>query len=161
MLLWLDLEPAARYAHDTQYILIAGKDTRVVKGQWWPVLNGKWLFRGPNQAVVMSPTVLQRTRKQVAEIPGTVEVFLYPYELTPRDRLSDGRRSIPLKAQTMLVWVDLMPKADFAHPTLYVLIGADGARVEEGNYRPVLNGKPLFAGPNQAGVLSPTVLRRP
>lgn len=162
MLLWVDLEPDSRFAHPTLYVLITGKGIQVVKGNWWPVLNGKSLFRGPNQATVMSPTVLQRIRPQEAERPGTAEVFLYPYELTPRDELKDGpisdRVPFPIRSNTMLVWVDLLPDANFAHPTLYVLISAAGARVEEGQWWPVLNGRALFRGPNQAGVSSPMVL---
>lgn len=44
-LLWVDLAPDARYSHPTEYILISAEGTRVVKGGWWPVLNGKALFR--------------------------------------------------------------------------------------------------------------------
>ena len=45
-LIWVDLMPDARYAHDTEYVLITGRGTRVVKGQWWPNLNGKDILRG-------------------------------------------------------------------------------------------------------------------
>lgn len=44
-LIWVDRMPEARYAHPTEYVLISGKGTRVVKGDWWPVLNGRALFR--------------------------------------------------------------------------------------------------------------------
>jgi hypothetical protein len=44
-LIWVDLAPDARFAHPTEYVLISAEGTRVVKGTWWPVLNGKALFR--------------------------------------------------------------------------------------------------------------------
>jgi len=50
-LLWVDLMPDARFAHDTEYVLISASGTKVVKGQWWPVLNGKPLFRRGDAAV--------------------------------------------------------------------------------------------------------------
>ena len=55
--------------------------------------------------------------------------------------------------------VDLMPEANFAHPTLYLLISPAGTRVEKGQWWPVLNGQPVFRGPNNPGVQAPTVLR--
>jgi hypothetical protein len=45
-LIWVDLLPAARFAHDTEYLLVTAKGTKIIKGQWWPVLNGKPLMRG-------------------------------------------------------------------------------------------------------------------
>jgi len=44
-LIWVDLVPDARFAHPTEYILISPEGSRIVKGSWWPVLNGKALFR--------------------------------------------------------------------------------------------------------------------
>ena len=43
-LIWVDLLPDARFAHPTEYLLITADGTRVVKGSWRPVLNGKELF---------------------------------------------------------------------------------------------------------------------
>jgi hypothetical protein len=34
------------YSHDTEPVLITTHDTRVVKGGWWPTLNGKDILRG-------------------------------------------------------------------------------------------------------------------
>src|SRR5438270_7335465 len=45
-LIWIDRAPGARYAHDTEYVLISPGETRVIKGQWWPTLNGKDILRG-------------------------------------------------------------------------------------------------------------------
>lgn len=44
-LIWVDLAPDYRFAHATEYVLITAQGARVVKGSWWPVLNGKPLFR--------------------------------------------------------------------------------------------------------------------
>ena len=44
-LVWVDLAPGARFAHPTECVLISAEGTRVVKGDWWLVLNGKDLFR--------------------------------------------------------------------------------------------------------------------
>src|SRR5262249_2601859 len=46
--------------------------------------------------------------------------------------------------ESTLVYVDLAPDARFAHPTQCILISAGGARVIDGNWWLVLNGKPLF-----------------
>ena len=47
-LIWVDLQPGARFAHPTEFLLISGEGTQVIKGTWWPILNGKDLFRGEN-----------------------------------------------------------------------------------------------------------------
>jgi hypothetical protein len=44
-LIWVDLAPDYRFAHPTEYVLISTAGARVVRGHWWPVLNGKALFR--------------------------------------------------------------------------------------------------------------------
>lgn len=49
-LVWVDLYPNARYSHPTQYLLISPSGTRVIDGSWWPVLNGKPLFRDARTA---------------------------------------------------------------------------------------------------------------
>src|SRR5262249_16062489 len=77
--------------------------------------------------------------------PVAVEVFVYPEKLTAKDKLSDGTgAALEIKGETTLVWVDLSAGARFGHPTKYVLISADGVRVVEGTWWPVLNGKNLF-----------------
>jgi hypothetical protein len=40
-LVWVDLVPDARFAHDTEYLLITAEGTKVIKGQWWLVVNGQ------------------------------------------------------------------------------------------------------------------------
>src|SRR5262249_19854234 len=56
--IWVDLAPDARFAHGTEYVLISAEGTRVVKGQWWPVLNGKDLFRDGKTTQVEFPIKL-------------------------------------------------------------------------------------------------------
>lgn len=51
VLIWVDLMPDARFSHPTEYVLISASGTKVVKGDWWPVLNGKPLFRRGDAAV--------------------------------------------------------------------------------------------------------------
>ena len=54
-LIWVDLMPDARFAHPTEYVLISAEGTRVVKGNWWPHLNGKDVLRGDEGTKVESP----------------------------------------------------------------------------------------------------------
>lgn len=44
-LIYVDLDPGARFAHGTQCILISTEGARVIKGSWWMILNGEELFR--------------------------------------------------------------------------------------------------------------------
>jgi hypothetical protein len=57
-LIWVDLAPDYRFAHPTEYVLISTKGTRTVRGQWWPVLNGKPLFRNGKPYKVECPIKL-------------------------------------------------------------------------------------------------------
>lgn len=59
-LIWIDRMPEARYAHPTEYVLISGKGTRVVKGDWWPMLNGKPLFRDGQKFQIAFPREVAR-----------------------------------------------------------------------------------------------------
>src|SRR3954471_8384426 len=54
-LIWVGLAPDARYAHDTEYVLITARGTQVVKGQWWPVVNGREVLRGEAKGRVEVP----------------------------------------------------------------------------------------------------------
>ncbi len=40
-LIWVDLQPGARYGHGTEFILISAAGTQVVKANWWGTINGK------------------------------------------------------------------------------------------------------------------------
>jgi hypothetical protein len=77
---------------------------------------------------------------------GDVRVHVHPNKLVREDKLSDGKEgdAIELDGETLLVWVDLQPKAKFAHPTQYVLVSTKGTRTIKGMWWPVLNGADLF-----------------
>jgi hypothetical protein len=82
--------------------------------------------------------------------PTEAKVYVYPEKLTAKDKLSFGpseeqKKTIPIKGEATLVYVDLMPNARFAHPTQCILISTDGARVIKGDWWLVLNGKRLFS----------------
>jgi hypothetical protein len=72
-----------------------------------------------------------------------IVVYTAAEPLSPDARLSDGRYTpIPLTTHTLVTWIDPMPDADFAHPTFYVLIGADGeVRVLDGWWWPYVDGE--------------------
>src|SRR4051794_38830881 len=97
---------------------------------------------------------------QGTEVPRKAVVHAYPHKLTPRDKLTDGPngRVIEITAETTLIWVDLHPDARYAHDTQYVLISPRGTRVVDGQWWPVLNGKPVLRGERPADVRFPVEL---
>lgn len=87
-----------------------------------------------------------------------IDIYIRPQKLTPKDILTDGgNKQVEITENTLLVWADLIPSAKFAHPTLYVLISAEGTRVEKGEWWPVLNGEKILYG-SQETVKSPVKL---
>jgi uncharacterized Zn-binding protein involved in type VI secretion len=95
--------------------------------------------------------------------PVSAKVYVYPEKLTAKDKLSFGpseeqKKTIPIKGEATLVYVDLMPNARFAHPTQCILISTDGARVIKGDWWLILNGKPLFRDGKDLKVDFPMVL---
>jgi len=47
LLVWVDLEPGARFTHGTVYLLVGTNgDVRAMDGGWWPELNGKRILYG-------------------------------------------------------------------------------------------------------------------
>lgn len=87
-------------------------------------------------------------------------VYFYPHVLNREDRLQDGSGSfgtpIPIKGNTLFVWVDLEPEMKFVHDTLYILISKDGVRIVEGDWWPVLNGKKILYGEKEKyAILTP------
>lgn len=95
---------------------------------------------------------------------GHVNVYIYPYELTSEDTLSDGHEGdqIEITEDTLLLWVDLHPELRFTHDTLYILVSSAGTRVEQGGWWPMLNGRRILYGSrNKVAVLSPFELLRP
>mgnify|MGYP000905681768 CR=1 FL=1 len=75
-------------------------------------------------------------------------VYAYPVPLKAADRLCDGPvgKPLPFKEGTTFVWIDLMPEAKFAHPTLYVLLIDREAKVVKGQWWPELNGERVLSG---------------
>jgi hypothetical protein len=152
-LIWIDLGPELRYTHPTAYVLISRLGVRVEAGGWWPVLNGRAIIYGRrNHSAIVSP------RRIIDDAGDAIEVHVCPQELIAGDLLADGEDTImEVATDTLLVWIDLVPTAFFAHPTRYVLITADGdIRVLEGQWWPTVNGKPvLFSDDGDYAVPSP------
>lgn len=53
---WIDLQPQARFAHPTRYVIIGAREVRVIDGEWWPTLAGRPVLGSP--AAVPQPWVL-------------------------------------------------------------------------------------------------------
>ncbi len=49
ILVWIDLQPEARFAHSTAYVFFHKGESRMEKGGWWPVLNGKKILYGESE----------------------------------------------------------------------------------------------------------------
>jgi len=62
-LVWVDRQPGFRFGHSTEFILISEDGTQVVKGSWWPILNGKDLFRDGKKHKVDFPLALPRQKE--------------------------------------------------------------------------------------------------
>lgn len=157
-LVWVDLFPGMFFTHQTAYILISKENIRMERGEWWPVHNGKMILHNEiEKYAFISPFDLP-----LISIDGFIDekitIHVYPHELTTQDRLADGPSENLFKIQDncLLLWVDFLPGAFFAHPTAYILISKESIRVERGNWWPTLNGKKiLYAQPNKIGILSP------
>jgi hypothetical protein len=164
LLVWVDLDPGARFVHDSTYVLISADGVRMLAGQWWPVVNGKSVFGTPpwfpeTDAVVRFPIdvpdkpVLSSEKDELED----VRVYAGAYALRPGDVLEDPAWIWPLRIdeQTLLYWVDLHPTAKFEHDTIYLLIGPDGVSRAEGLWWPVSNGRRILYGEdNDWGVKS-------
>lgn len=152
LLIWVDLHPEAKFAHPTVYILISSDGTRVKHGMWWPVLNGKQILYGSrNKLVMISPF-------EVSSFTGFINVYAFPHELTPENKLVDGPDGVPFKitGNTLFIWVDLHPDMRFTHPTEYILIAPEAINVYKGGWWPVLNGKRILYGSrNKVGAIFP------
>jgi uncharacterized Zn-binding protein involved in type VI secretion len=106
------------------------------------------------QAVVVILTLVGVTSSPRAAEPdksptSKAKVYVYPEKLTAKDKLSFGpseeqTKTIPIKGETTLIFVDLMPDARFAHPTQCILVSSAGAKVYRGDWWLILNGKPIF-----------------
>jgi len=97
----------------------------------------------------------------VQQVIDKVDVYAYSHRLNEEDKLTDGPggRVFKLASDTMLLWVDLMPGARFAHPTAYVFISPRGTWVERGKWWPELNGSRILYGKrNPVAITSPVVV---
>jgi len=162
-LIWVDLFPSLFFTHDTAYILISKGDIRIKRGRWWPVLNGKMILHNEHEKYAfISPFDLPLISTQ-NYIDEKITIYVYPHKLTSQDQLSDGppENKIRIFDNSILIWVDLLPAAFFAHPTAYILISKRKIRTEQGNWWPMLNGKQILYGQqNKIGILSPFKVTR-
>lgn len=87
--------------------------------------------------------------------PGEVAVYVHVHLLEPGDRLQDGPEGteLDLDASTLLIWVDKEPQNRFVHPTAYVLVSGRGVKVVDGQWWPVLNGRPIIVGKQNHGTI--------
>lgn len=156
--IWVDLFPEMFFAHKTAYILISKGNIRIKRGDWWPVLNGKMILHNENENyALISPFELPLISAN-GYIDEKINIHVYPHALTSQDQLADGPREqlFRIDDNCLLVWVDLLPGAFFAHPTRYLLIARKNIRVERGHWWPTLNGKTILYGQqNKIGILSP------
>lgn len=156
LLVWVDMQPNADFAHHTEYVLISG-ETTVFRGKSMPVLNGKPILYGErDRYAVLSPSEHQLIR-EVREVSACI----YPHVLTNDDLLSDGPGGqIKIAENSLLIWVDQAPGMRFAHPTEYILISAsEGPQVLDRHWWPVLNKKRIcYDEPNPLGVISPFII---
>ena len=163
MFIWVDLMPDAKFVHPTRYVFLSFDTSDILKGEWWPILNGKSILyegpttdehRPPRHHTVVSPFILpgKLNGKQVL-------VHMYPFTLSEKDKLTDGPKGKPIDifGDTMYIWVDLLPDARFAHPTLHVLICGDRSTIIKGMWWPELNGIriPFAKRPPNYTIVSP------
>jgi len=138
-LIWVDLQPDARFGHATELILTSVEGTRILKGNTWPTINGKD-FRpdGGEEYQVAFP--LQVSEPQPNGYLKRTNVFVYPHKLTAKDKVG-MRQDVAVKGETTLIWVDLQPGARYGHGTELILISAEGSSVVKGHWWPTINGK--------------------
>jgi len=157
LLVWVNMHPTAKFAHETLYLLISDQGIRTEKGQWYPVLNGRKILYGERNSVGITSPYLITPQSAIPE--ARVDVHFYPYVFNSRDLLTDGPapgRALKIPGNTLLVWVDRQPFFRFAHKTAYVLISQEGIRIEDGEWWPELNGrKILYGDQNKIMLLSP------
>jgi hypothetical protein len=162
-LVWVDLFPGMFFAHKTAYILISKGNIQIETGEWWPVLNGKTILHNEHRKyALISPFELPLISANDF-IDEKIVIHVYPHELTSQDQLNDGpaEQLYKIDDNCLLVWVDLLPEAFFAHPTAYILISRESIRAERGNWWPILNGKRILYGErNKTGIVSPFKIAR-
>lgn len=157
-LIWVDLFPGMFFTHKTAYILISKGNIQIERGDWWPVLNGKTILHNEHDKyALVSPFELQLFSTD-GFIDNKIVIHVYPHELNSLDQLTDGPAEPLFKMDDncLLIWIDLLPDAYFAHPTAYILVSKESIRAEHGNWWPILNGKRILYGEqNKTGIISP------
>ena len=155
---WVDLFPGMFFAHKTAYILVSKENIRIESGDWWPVLNGKTILHNEQgKYALISPFELPLISMN-GFIDEKIAIHVYPHELDSQDLIADGptEQLFKIDDNCLLVWVDFLPEAFFAHPTAYILISGSSIRAEYGNWWPTLNGKSILYGQqNKTGIISP------
>jgi hypothetical protein len=161
VLIWVDLQYGDRFTHPSSYVLISDTGVRVLDGSWWPVINGESAFGTPPLFSETNELIRYPIDVWTPDIPEAAflyQVLASPFSLRTGDRIDDGPNGTVkvMTGGTMFVWVDLMPDADFAHPTRYIFVGPEGVEVFEGMWPPDLNGRMILYGEqNDWGVVSP------
>jgi hypothetical protein len=157
MLIWIDREPETRFAHPSWYVLISPDRTQVIDGEWWPTINNKSYFPLGPQYPLGAPALAG-----AMPLGQRVMAHVFPYKLVDQDSLMDGDGGpvLPIDEETLYLWIDLHHGMRFAHDTLHLLISANGVRVIEGRWWPVLNGQRVDFSTFRAAVPSPVPLRR-
>jgi hypothetical protein len=157
-LVWVDLYPGLFFTHETSYLFISKEGVRIERGDWWPVLNGKMILHNEyDQFALLSPYELPLISMD-GYLDEHISIHIYPHEINSQDHLNDGpfERLFKIENNCLLLWVDFLPGAFFAHPTAYVLISRTNIRVIDGIWWPTLNGQTILYGQsNKIGVLSP------
>ncbi|MCA9649345.1 MAG: hypothetical protein H6712_19875 [Myxococcales bacterium] len=142
LMIWVDLAPAMRFAHPTRTILIGAESVEVFEGQWWVELDGRRFPEGETD--YPSPVT-------PLELPSGAEddprLQFLPRIFAAGETILDGERKIEIEEPSLVAWIDLQPRAKYAHPTRYVIIGAHAVRVLDGKWWPTLDGRPLLGTP--------------
>ena len=156
--MWVDLFPGMFFTHKTAFILISKGNIQIERGDWWPVLNGKTICHNEQgQYVLISPFELPLFSVN-GFIDDKIDIHVYPHELTSQDQLTDGpaEQLFKMDDNCLLIWIDFLPDAYFAHPTAYILVSKESIQAEHGNWWPILNGKRILYGEkNKTGIISP------
>lgn len=142
LLVWVDLAPTMRFVHPTRTILIGAESVEVYEGQWWVELDGRRFPEpGADYPSLVTPVELPSGAKDDPRLQ-----FL-PRALAPGETLIDGETKIPIEEPSLVAWIDLQPRAKYAHPTRYVIIGEREVRVVDGQWWPTLSGRPVLGAP--------------
>lgn len=137
LLIWVDQAPDYRYSHPTYSVLIGATDIHILPGSWWLEVNGR-RFPAKDRQVPGLVSPVEFSDIAVHVLPGVV---------VPGDLLTDGPgqpghpgRRLPIKRESLVLWVDLYPGAKYEHDTRYVILDASGGRVVGGRWWPTFDG---------------------